>query len=215
MKHYTLALALVAGCMTARAAAEPHLVLRLNADRTVIAPGESVHWELWAELYEPAEEIAATVSDISFNLTFGGVHSLSITDNHFAPAFYNVILDDYANDGIVSGDTITGAQGFNTAFIPLMNPGGADSSNPVFIYGFTMVHDGFGGGEYYTPSIDIMHAIGEYVGFPFAAPFDYLGIDGVLDVPYSVEADTVYNVPSPATGALALISLAAIRRRSR
>lgn len=209
-----LAPLVLAAAFAAPAAAEPHLIVRLIADEHVIAPGDSVHWQVWAELFDPADEIAATVDEIEFNLTFGGVPSLSITNNHFAPAFYNLILDDYADDGAVSGDTITGARGLNSTFIPLANPGGADASNPVFIYSFTMVHDGNGGGELYTPSIDILFMTGAYPGTPFPTTINYLGLGGATDVPFSVEADTVYNVPAPAT-ALALVGLIATRRRSR
>lgn len=211
MKQHALALA--AAFIAAPAAAEPHLVLRLIADEHVIQPGESVHWQLWAELYEPQDEILATVSDIAFSLTFGGVPSLSITDNEFTPAFDSVFFGP-ANDGTVINDTITSASGMNT-LPPLQNPGGPDSSNPLLIYSFTMVHDGFGGGEMYTPDLSIEGQMtGAYVGNAFPITFFYTRIDGAM-VQYTIEADTVYNIPAPATGTLALLSLAAIRRRSR
>ncbi|MFI4894674.1 MAG: hypothetical protein ACIAQ0_14770 [Phycisphaerales bacterium JB058] len=213
MKHYTLALTLVAACMTAPAAAEPHLVLRLTADRTVIAPGESVHWELWAELLEPELEIGAVISEIGFSLSFGGNPSLGIDNNDFAPAFDSLLLGP-ADDGTVIGDSIYDAHGGNIV-PPLSNPGGPDSSNPLFIYSFTTVHNGDGGGEMYTPEIEFYFLNGAYVNTPFYTSFWYLDLNGNSDVPFSVEADTVYNVPSPATGVLALISLAANRRRSR
>ena len=104
MKYPTFALATIISATSA--AAEPHLVLRLIADEHIIQPGESVHWQLWAELYEPQDEILATVSNIAFSLTFGGVPSLSITDNDFSTAFDSTFFGP-ADDGTVSFDTIS------------------------------------------------------------------------------------------------------------
>ncbi len=212
MKQHALALA--AAFIAAPAAAEPHLVLRLIADEHVIQPGESVHWQLWAELFEPDGEILATVAEIDFSLTFGGIPSLSIADNNFAPAFDSTFFGP-ADDGIVSGDSIANAIGTNT-LPPLNNPGGPDSSNPLLIYSFTMVHDGFGGGEKYTPQLTINGVFtGAYVGSPFPTIFFYQlsSVPFPVPVPFSVQADTVYNIPTPATGTLALLSLTALRRR--
>ena len=211
MKYPTFALATIISATSA--AAEPHLVLRLIADEHTIQPGESVHWQLWAELYEPQDEILATVSNIAFSLTFGGVPSLSITDNDFSTAFDSTFFGP-ADDGTVSFDTISNASGIN-ALPPLQNPGGPDSSNPLLIYSFTMVHNGDGGGEMYTPELSIEGQMtGAYIGNAFPDEFYYTRIDGRM-VQYSIEADTVYNIPAPATGAFALLGLTAFRRRSR
>jgi len=213
MKYQSIAFT-AALCISAPAAAEPHLVLRLIADEHVIAPGDSVHWQLWAELIEPESEIVATVVDISFSLTFGGDQSISITENDFSSAFDSLIFGP-ADDGIVDGDTISGAFGVNV-IPPINDPGGPDSSNPLFIYGFTMVHDGSIGEGIYQPELTIESQLtGAYASLPFPDYFFYRHRDGTSDVPFVVIADTVYNIPTPATGTLALLGLSALRRRSR
>lgn len=206
----SLAALVLAAALAVPAAAEPHLVLRLIADEQVIAPGDSVNWQIWAELFEPEQNIFATVAALDFSLTFGGHPSLSIVANEFAPAFDSPLLGP-ADDGTVVGDSITGASGFQ-ALPPLTNPGGPDSSNPLFIYSFIMVHNGDGGGEMYSPIMSISLMTGAYDA-PFPIPFDYTDAGGP-GVPFTIIADTVYNVPAPAT-ALALLGLIATRRRSR
>lgn len=205
------AFALVTIISATSAAAEPHLNLYITADEHVIAPGDSVNWQIWAELIEPEQPVLATVVNFSFSLTFGGVSSLNITDNNFSTAFDSTFVGP-ADDGTVIGDAIFGAEGVNM-IPPLNNPGGPDSSNPLFIYSFTMIHNGDGGGEMYTPELSITSMSGAY-DTPVPIEFAYTNGTGP-GVSFNVVADTVYNVPPPATGALALISLAAIRRRSR
>ncbi len=210
MKHFTLILGLALA--STAGAQDTHLVVHVKADRAVALLGESVRWEIWAELFNPTGVISATVSDMAFSLDFGGQPELSISDNAWNPAFNSVFFGP-ANPGTVSDDRIDGASGTNT-LPPLNNPGGPDSSNPLFCYGFTMNHDASFSNQY-TPSLTIHGQFsGAYVGSPFHQVFFYQSASGGT-VPFRVVYDTISYIPAPATGTLALLSLAAIRRRSR
>jgi hypothetical protein len=210
MKHYTLALTLVAACMTAPAAAEPHLNLYITADEHVIVPGDSVNWQIWAELIDPQDEIAVVVETITFNLSFVGLDGLQITDHAFTPSFSDSLL--LSNPGIASGDTITGAGGSNPALDILWGTGGPDDSNPIIIYNFTTVYNGSFGTGTFTPLIFLSSLSGAYATDPFPTSFDY---SDVGTHPVYIHNDTVILAPTPATSLIAIPAIVALRRRSR
>ena len=215
MKIRTLVLAAAAVNITAAAVAEPNLVLHLVPDEHVIEVGGSVDWHLWAELNEPAGNILAAVSEISFSLDFGfgSDQVITLSNNAFQPAFDSTFFGP-ADDGTVINDTIVGASGIN-ALPPLNNTCGPDSSNPLLIYSFTMTHIPFSGEGIFTPQLTIQGQMtGAYTGTPIPDDFFYQRADGTSEVPFSIEIGTVI-IPAPTSGAVALIGLALIRRRSR
>ncbi|HED54300.1 MAG TPA: hypothetical protein ENJ00_08880 [Phycisphaerales bacterium] len=194
-------------------AQQTSLNIHIQAVDTILAPGDSTDFHIWVELLDPTGTVLAAVSNISFDLTFGG-SPLTISNNDFSPSFDSVFFGP-AIDGVVTGDSIIGAQGTNT-LPPLNNPSGVDSSNPLSIYSFSVdtTNSSFGA---YTPSMTINNQFdGAYTGSPFPDVFFYQLADGSPgSVPFNIIADTIFVVPAPATGMLALMGLAILRRRSR
>lgn len=208
MKYPTFALATIISATSA--AAEPHLNLYITADEHVIAPGDSVNWQIWAELIEPQDEIAVVVETITFDLSFVGLDGLQITDHAFTPSFSDSLL--LSNPGIASGDTITGAGGSNPALDILWGTGGPDDSNPIIIYNFTTVYNGSFGTGTFTPLILLSSLSGAYAADPIPTSFDY---SDVGTPPVYIHNDTVILAPTPATSLIAITAIVALRRRSR
>lgn len=208
MKYPTFALATIISATSA--AAEPHLNLYITADEHVIAPGDSINWQIWAELIDPQDEIAVVVEHIAFELTILGEPTISITNNAFTPAFARDFWD--FDSGDVVGNTISGAFGYNPSDEIIPGSGAPDSSNPIEIYNFTMTHDGSFGTGTFTPLILLSSLSGAYATDPFPTSFDY---SDVGTHPVYIHNDTVILVPTPATSLIAMTAIVALRRRSR
>ena len=196
-------------CAASTTVAQTELVIHVDADRQVVQPGESVNYTIWAELLEPEHEVLAVIQYFGFNLEFGNT-DLNITDNEFQSTFDNDFFGP-ADDGDVIGDSIVEALGINE-IPPLNNPDGPDSSNPLQIYSFSVTVPSDTGFGSYTPMLSLWGEVtGAYVGWPFPIIITYQSV--FSDVPYRVEADTIY-VPTPAVSlALVCTGLIAARRK--
>lgn len=186
-----------------------------DIDEHVLAPGDTTSVTLMAELLSPSATVLAVVSDMGFDLTFGGSSGLIISNNEFNPAFDSDFFGPAA-DGVVSGDSIIGAQGSNT-LPPLNNAGGPDSSNPLVVYSFDVTAPDDPNVGVFLAQLTLTGQItGAYTGSPFPNILIYqdaMGNPG--DTPWSVVGfPSITVVPAPASG-LALIGLGALTSRRR
>ena len=199
--------------VTSPATAEPLLFVHVEANKEVIAPGDSVDWHIWAELVNPEREVMTVLSAIDLSIFFEDQDDIVLSNYQLTSSFQSNF--GFHNGNRDTNNSITGIYGYNH-IAPLNNPGGPDRSNPISLYTFTMTQDGTLGTSGYQPIIRFdEQPIGYFFEEPFHVPIRYTPNFSGGDVRYVIEYDTVYLVPAPATALLALTAIAPLRRRSR
>ena len=184
--HRALLSSFVLASVAGSVSAQTELVLCLNW-------AGNGRYDLTAELLNPTGTIRTIISDLSF--TIGGYGFANFTYN---PAFDSTFFGP-ATVSVTS--TEINFSGTNT-LPPLNNPGGPDSSNPLYIASFdSMYFDSFTINGQFS---------GAYVGTPFDNVFFYQNANGSPgSVPFSV-----CIIPAPASATLmGLAGFAAMRRR--
>ena len=218
----TLAMVLGVGIAEAQ---QTFLNVWVEPDQDTAVLGDVVTWTFYAELVnpDPNKVIVATISDMA--MTVFHFDTLSqITNNSFQPAFDSDFFGP-ADDGmvvpVVDGSQIVGASGQNT-LMPLNNPGGPDSRNPLPIYSYdTVITDDT---ERMVQATILLNGqiTGAYAdpNSPFDDVFFYQladGSPGTVPIVYpnliSPFLPRLHIIPAPAS--LSLLSLALLTTRRR
>ncbi len=205
---------------TGSAFAQTRLVIASYPDRNTAGLGDVVTWSVVAELLDPdpTKTILATVSGVGFDIGHQGDSGIQVFNNSFQPAFDNQFTGP-ADDGVVVGSSIVGAEGENR-LPPLNNNGGPDRSNPLLVYTYQILITEDTPRTLFGELTINGQFTGAYSGSPFPEILWYQNSDGSPgDTPYGypplLHMPFLTIVPAPMSASLLVLAGAGAARRRR